>query len=137
MTGVASLVDVTEGDRRRSVKELVLDGEYVSTDELLDSLGGVPTRVSIARMRAQGALVAVKVARRGYLYPKFQVDVTRGRIDPVVARINKALTQKFGNDDAIRWWLTARTRSSAMTPSVLAKSGGYEELHGRLQGLLI
>ena len=118
------------------MKELVLGGAYVTTDELLDILAGAPSRGSLARMRAQGGLVGVRVARRGYLHPGFQLDVARRRIDPAVARVNKSLTRTFGTDDAIRWWLTSQPQSGAMTPAVLAERGCLEELQGRVECLL-
>lgn len=136
MTRAARLVDVAEADRARSVKELVLGGAYVTTDELLDILAGAPSRGSVARMRAQGSLVGVRVARRGYLHPDFQLDVSRGRVDPVIARVNKSLTPTLGHDDTIRWWLTARSGSDAVTPAVMAETGRLDELHGRVECLL-
>ncbi len=109
-----------------AAKLLVEEQDHVSSDELAAILAGAPTRHHLAHLRRSGALLALRFAQRGFLYPSFQVDRELGRVEPSVARINRLLLRRMPVHEAVVWWSAppsddARPRSLMITlePAVL------------------
>jgi hypothetical protein len=122
-TTTATLEPRVENESARSV---VLSAEHYTSLELGDLLQGGPSPHQLTRMRDQRSLLGVRVVRKGYMYPAFQFDVARRRLDPHVAKINQALLSRISAGDAAIWWL--RSPDGRPTPAELLATEGLEPL---------
>lgn len=91
----------------------------LTTDELKPLLTGAPTAHEIGRMRGSLAIFGFRFARVGYLYPAFQFEVDKSRVNPTVARINRALLATRSSDEALEWWQGIAADGSASAIELL------------------
>ena len=82
-----------------------LDETYTSTEVNRSLSGSGKAHRSIAeRERRSNRLLAIKIVDNKYRYPKFQIDLARREIRPIVAYVNRLLEC---NDDpwgSLDWW---------------------------------
>ena len=78
-----------------------------AADEILGPVGDVRGRLK--RLRSSSQLVAVKRGN-AFVYPEFQLDRSRHRIRPVVARVNQALGAARDPWGALSWWTSPNPR---------------------------
>ena len=89
--------------RRAHARELLLGRAHLTGDELAQALPPGVTPAHLRRLRASG-LIGLRFARRGYLYPAFQLDRFARRLDPAITRVNKALLAHVTPEEALMWW---------------------------------
>jgi hypothetical protein len=110
---------------------LVLRHPHFTADDLSSLLRGGPNPQQLSRMRAQRSLVGVRIVRRGYLYPAFQFDVERHRVNPHAARVNHVLMLALSESEALNWWWRGTAKDPA--PALLLTSGRADEAMPRAQ----
>lgn len=107
---------------RGSVRSVFKHNPHFTGHEVSELLIGKPSAVHLARLRDQRSLLGFRVARVGYIYPAFQFEVPRRRIDPRVAKINQLLLSRVTPDAAALWWWS--TGPSETSPAALLQGRG-------------
>lgn len=107
--GVGQLVEQALAAARVSIAEqnVVLGQPLFTAIEVAEAVGarGASNRVVASRLRSRGEIVGVEVQGR-FLFPAFQFDVERARVHPVVAEVNRQVTQHGDSWAVARWWMT-------------------------------
>lgn len=98
---------VLTGGTTPSLRAVVLAHPHHTSGELSALLAGRPTPHQLSRLRDQRSLLGLRIVRRGYMYPAFQFDADRRRIDPRVVKVNQLVLAAMSPDDAMLWWLSA------------------------------
>lgn len=98
--------------RRQIVQEEMLDAGAVS--RLLGSRSVNPRQYA-NKLRRRAEIIGLR-HRNQYLFPAFQFDRDRGRVDPVVLEINQLL--RAGDDPwgVASWWLSPNDRLGGRAP---------------------
>lgn len=107
-----------------AARGIVRTAAHYTSQELTELLLGKPGPHQLARMRDQRSLFGYRVARIGYLYPAFQFDSARRRLDPRVARINQLLLTHLCGNEAMVWWFAEDQGRPA--PADVLQSAGSE-----------
>lgn len=113
--------DATAAETARNI---IRSAAHYTSQELTELLLGKPGPHQLARMRDQRSLFGYRVARVGYLYPAFQFDPERRRVDPRVARINQLLLAHVCGNEAMVWWLAEHQGKPA--PADVLQTQGSE-----------
>ncbi len=98
--------------RRHILQEEMLDAAAVS--RLLGSQSVNPRQYA-NNLRRRAALIGLR-HRNQFLYPAFQFDRDRGRVDPVVAEINQLLAADDDPWGVASWWLSTNDRLGGQAP---------------------
>lgn len=107
---------------RPQVAALLQQVTCLTTDEVSLLLAGAPSAHEMARMRASKAVFGFRFAHVGYLYPSFQFEHDKARVDPVVVRINRLILSTRTAREALDWW-----QDGADSPVNLLEAGRHED----------
>lgn len=107
--GVGQLVEQALAAARAEIAEqnVVLSQPLFTAVEVAEAVGarGSSNRVVASRLRSRGEIVGLEVQGR-FLFPAFQFDVERARVHPVVAEVNRQVTEHGDGWAVARWWMT-------------------------------
>ena len=107
--GVGQLVEEALATARTEIAEqnVVLGQPLFTAVEVAEAVGarGSSNRVVASRLRSRGEIVGVEVQGR-FLFPAFQFDLGRARVHPMVAEVNRQLTERSDGWMVARWWVT-------------------------------
>jgi hypothetical protein len=121
---------LAEAGLRGQVRARVLDEELMTASAVAALVGSKSknARQYANRLRLSSRLLAVP-HRNQYLYPAFQLDLERGRVRPVVERVNGVLCAAEDPWGVASWWLSPNGRLDGVSPASLL---GDVDAEGRL-----
>lgn len=107
--GVGQLVEQALAAARAEIAEqnVVLGQPMLTAVDVAEAVGarGSSNRVVASRLRSRGEIVGLEVQGR-FLFPAFQFDVARARVHPMVAEVNRQVTEHGDGWAVARWWMT-------------------------------
>lgn len=107
--GVGQLVEQALAAARAAIAEqnVVLRQPMLTAVDVAEAVGarGSSNRAVASRLRSRGEIVGVEVQGR-FLFPAFQFDLARARVHPVVAEVNRHVTEHGDGWAVARWWMT-------------------------------
>jgi hypothetical protein len=115
-----------EGGARAAIfGRRMLDAPAVG--EALGSQAAGNPRQLASRLRASGRLLGVPRGK-SWVYPRFQLDLARGRIRPVAAEVNRLLGAAHDPWGVASWWVTPKERLANLAPCDVLGTSAEGEL---------
>ena len=119
MAGAPRLVDteaVSQSHAARFHRQVFDEVEVADAQEVADLLGPArDVRGFTQRLRRSSQVIALKHANT-FVYPRFQFDVDRRALRPVVVQVNRQLLASMDPWGALAWWLAEQPRWARKRP---------------------
>jgi hypothetical protein len=109
---------------------VVLDQEFLDSSGVGVALGstGINTREAASDLRRSSSLVGLPVRKNKYVYPRFQIDIDRQSVHPIVVEVNRALAAKDDPWGVASWWISKNPRLGGARPQDLVGTSEQEIL---------